>query len=150
MELRPKLAAYFADYATYHTTTGNQWCHVLGIPMIMIALMNLLHTVRLGPIDAALALVASASVWYLTLDYRVGMPFIAVGFASYAGGLLLSTNAAWGLFISGWIVQFVGHGVYEKKSPAFLKNLKHLLIGPLWVFYKLARPLYALILRKSE
>jgi hypothetical protein len=41
-----------------------------------------------------------------------------------------------GLFIVGWIFQFVGHAVYEKKSPAFMKNFEHLFIGPPWVFAK--------------
>jgi uncharacterized membrane protein YGL010W len=37
------------------------------------------------------------------------------------------------LFILGWIFQFVGHAVYEKRQPAFLKNALHLLVGPLWI-----------------
>lgn len=41
------------------------------------------------------------------------------------------------MFAGGWILQFVGHGVFEKKSPAFLTNVAHLLIGPLWWFTKL-------------
>jgi uncharacterized membrane protein YGL010W len=38
-----------------------------------------------------------------------------------------------GLFVLGWVFQFVGHYVYEKKSPAFARNLVHLLVGPLWI-----------------
>ena len=38
-----------------------------------------------------------------------------------------------GLFMLGWIFQFVGHSVYEHKSPAFLTNFLHLLVGPLWI-----------------
>jgi len=37
-----------------------------------------------------------------------------------------------GAFVVGWIFQFIGHA-YEGKSPAFLTNLLHLLVGPLWV-----------------
>ena len=43
------------------------------------------------------------------------------------------------VFVSGdrvvirWIFQFVGHSVYEKKQPAFLENVTHLLVGPLWI-----------------
>ena len=37
------------------------------------------------------------------------------------------------LFVAGWIFQFIGHGVYEKRQPAFFRNLVHLLIGPLWI-----------------
>ena len=45
----------------------------------------------------------------------------------------------WALFIGGWILQFVGHYAFEKNSPAFFRNLVHLLIGPLWVFARLTR-----------
>ncbi len=36
------------------------------------------------------------------------------------------------LFIGGWILQFIGHTVFEKKRPAFMDNLIQLLIGPLF------------------
>jgi uncharacterized membrane protein YGL010W len=36
------------------------------------------------------------------------------------------------LFAEYGIFQFVGHN-YEGKAPAFLTNLLHLLVGPLWV-----------------
>ena len=37
-----------------------------------------------------------------------------------------------GLFVGGWIVQFIGHH-YEGKKPAFVDDLIGLLIGPLFV-----------------
>jgi uncharacterized membrane protein YGL010W len=37
-----------------------------------------------------------------------------------------------GAFVVGWVFQFIGHA-YEGKAPAFLTNLLHLLVGPLWV-----------------
>ena len=40
------------------------------------------------------------------------------------------------LFVVGWIFQFVGHYVYEKRAPAFYRNLAHLLVGPLWILAK--------------
>jgi uncharacterized membrane protein YGL010W len=30
-------------------------------------------------------------------------------------------------------VQFVGHARFEHSSPAFLRNLVHLLVGPAWL-----------------
>ena len=38
-----------------------------------------------------------------------------------------------GAFVVGWVFQGIGHAVYEKRSPAFLKNLLHLMVGPLFV-----------------
>lgn len=45
---------------------------------------------------------------------------------------------AWGvgLFVIGWVVQFVGH-YYEGKKPAFIDDLSGLLIGPLFIVCEL-------------
>jgi uncharacterized membrane protein YGL010W len=41
-----------------------------------------------------------------------------------------------GLFVGGWILQFVGH-VFEGTAPAFLKNPIYLIVGPVWWVKKL-------------
>jgi uncharacterized membrane protein YGL010W len=41
-----------------------------------------------------------------------------------------------GLFVIGWILQFVGHG-FERKPPEFLKDPRFLLVGLRWWFAKL-------------
>ena len=43
---------------------------------------------------------------------------------------------ALGLFVFGWVLQGVGHWVYEKNSPAFFRNFVHLAIGQLWILAK--------------
>lgn len=53
-----------------------------------------------------------------------------------AGRRALPLWASIGLFVAGWVVQFIGHHVYERKSPAFYRNLTHLLVGPLWILTK--------------
>jgi len=59
--------------------------------------------------------------------------------AVYKLALLLSGGAvsvwlAWGigLFVVGWVFQFVGH-YYEGKKPAFVDDIMGLVIGPLFV-----------------
>jgi len=37
-----------------------------------------------------------------------------------------------GLFVIGWIIQFIGH-YYEKAKPAFVDDLSQFLIGPLFL-----------------
>ena len=39
-------------------------------------------------------------------------------------------------FIAGWVLQFVGH-VFEGRRPAFLDDLRQLLIAPLFVVQEL-------------
>jgi uncharacterized membrane protein YGL010W len=42
--------------------------------------------------------------------------------------------------VVGWIGQFIGHG-FEGKRPSFLRDLRFLLVGPLWVLAGLYRRL---------
>ncbi|KAA3611408.1 MAG: DUF962 domain-containing protein [Planctomycetota bacterium] len=143
----PRLARWFADYASCHQTKGNQITHYFGIPMIMTAILGLLARLQFGPegasiwmtIDGGKILWLVASLWYLTLDAGLALPFILVSALLYVAGIGLSVPVLWGLFIVGWIFQFIGHIVYEKESPAFFRNILQLLIGPLWIFSKVLR-----------
>jgi uncharacterized membrane protein YGL010W len=131
------IRSLFADYASYHRTKGNKWFHRFGIPMIMLTLLGMLARVgtHIGGVrvDAAMLLIAVAEVVYLMLDWRLGavMLAISVGFYFLGAWMPLWLNVA--LFVLGWILQFLGHSVYEKRSPAFLTNALHLLVGPLWI-----------------
>jgi uncharacterized membrane protein YGL010W len=42
------------------------------------------------------------------------------------------------VFVISWILQIIGHNI-EGKKPSFLKDIQFLLIGPLWVTYKVLR-----------
>jgi len=37
-----------------------------------------------------------------------------------------------GLFVGGWILQFVGHYVFEKNQPKFFGDPLNLIIGVIW------------------
>jgi uncharacterized membrane protein YGL010W len=120
------------DYAEYHRTSGNRLCHAFGIPLIVYAVVAWSRVGSPFPIAALILPV------YFLWDLRVGAlmtSFMAVSalVAARAPGW-----ASWAAFVLGWAFQFVGHAVYEKKSPAFAKNLAHLLIGPAWVASELA------------
>lgn len=133
----PPIRTLFADYAAYHQTKGNKWFHRFGIPMIMLTLLGMLARVGVSVggmrVDAAMLLIVVAEVVYLILDWRLGavMLVVSVGFYFLGAAMPLWLNVT--LFVVGWIFQFLGHIVYEKRSPAFLTNALHLLIGPLWI-----------------
>jgi uncharacterized membrane protein YGL010W len=40
--------------------------------------------------------------------------------------------ASWAAFNVGWTLNFIGHGVYEKNSPAFADDPLSFVAGPLW------------------
>ncbi len=70
--------------------------------------------------------------YYLLLAGFAGAPAVVGLVLLYTFGLFVAWPWAIAAFVAGWILQFVGHA-YEGKSPAFLTNLVHLLVGPLWV-----------------
>jgi uncharacterized membrane protein YGL010W len=64
--------------------------------------------------------------------HTLGIPMIVVSlvvvFFDWKWGL--------GLFVFGWILQFIGHA-FEGNQPAFFKNPIYLLVGPLWWIKKI-------------
>ena len=115
------LVDHLAQYAAYHRDRRNIFSHFIGIPMIVLSIAVLLARPALG-FGLSPALLA-LTVW---------------GAAQLAAG----TTAAWlgwgvGLFVVGWIIQFVGH-YYEGRKPAFVDDLSGLIVGPLFVLAELA------------
>lgn len=124
----------FADYAAYHQTAGNKAFHRLGIPLIMLTLLGMLARVPVvRPVDAAIVLLAIAEVIYLVLDRRLALLMLPIAAGMYVLGAWMPFWLNVALFVLGWIFQFLGHSIYEKRQPAFLKNGLHLLVGPLWI-----------------
>ena len=128
------IRSLFADYAAYHQTKGNKWFHRFGIPLIMMSLIGMLIRVPVwGPVTAAVILIGIAEVVYFLLEWRLAILMLVVSAIFYVIGAALPLTVNVALFILGWIFQFIGHSVYEHKQPAFLKNILHLLVGPLWI-----------------
>jgi uncharacterized membrane protein YGL010W len=142
------LTQHLTQYAAYHRDKRNIATHFVGIPMIMFAVgiltarpMFELAGLTLAPV----ALVSlGAAAFYLRLDLRFGLVMSALLVLVTFVGLRLAAEPTevWlgvglGLFVMGWIIQFVGH-VYEQRKPAFVDDLIGLLVGPLFVTAELA------------
>jgi len=132
-----RLDPLWADYEAHHRTAGNKWCHAAGIPLILAGLLGLLavpvFSVEGARVEASLLLIAMMAGLYLWLDARLGAAMLVAALLLYLGARRLDWRLALTLLVVGWVFQFVGHGLYEKRSPAFFHNLSHLLVGPLWV-----------------
>jgi uncharacterized membrane protein YGL010W len=84
-------------------------------------------------VTLAEALILLFVAYYLTLDATLAA-FMLVAYALLdAAGRFIPVVPAVGLFVIGWILQGVGHYVYEKNSPAFFRNFVHLAVGQLWI-----------------
>jgi uncharacterized membrane protein YGL010W len=142
------LALSLARYAEYHRDRRNVATHLAGIPMIVLAVEVLLSRPlwQVGGLPLTPAIIASgaAAIFYLRLDLRFGLVMAGLlALGAWIGLMLtqLSTGIwlGWGvaLFVVGWVIQFIGHG-FEGRKPAFMDDLKSLLIGPLFVVAEVA------------
>jgi uncharacterized membrane protein YGL010W len=138
------LTQQLSRYAAYHRDRRNVMTHFVGIPMIVLAATILLSRPGIGIggwfVSAALAVAVILTLYYLKLDLRYGIAmgvFLAVCLAIAEPLAHETTVTAWlgwgiGLFVIGWIIQFIGH-YYEGRKPAFLDDVMGLAIGPLFV-----------------
>lgn len=139
-----KVDQLLSDYAFYHQTKGNVACHFVGIPLIVFGSLAVLTSSRLfevGPwwVTGAEVLTALSVVYYLTLDVRFAVGMLAFVAACDGVSRLLWTigldpwKVGVAAFVVGWIFQGIGHARYERKAPAFLKNVVHLMVGPIFL-----------------
>jgi len=134
-----------STYKSVHLNRNNIRTHFIGVPMIVWALMVLLSLVQLpltipsldSPLTLAMVAFTGVLIYYFMLNISLAIgQIVFIVPALYSAHLVsLTTNAvliAVGVFVIGWIIQFIGHH-YEKAKPAFVDDLNQLLIGPLFV-----------------
>lgn len=150
------LTDHLTQYAAYHQDHRNVATHFVGIPMIVLAVTILLSRPawEIGglPATPAVLLAILSSIFYLRLDLRFGLTMVAQLLVSLwiSQWVAAQSTAVWlswglGLFIVGWIIQFIGH-YWEGRKPAFVDDMVGLLVGPLFLTAEVA---FALHLRQD-
>ncbi|MEZ5662458.1 MAG: Mpo1-like protein [Burkholderiaceae bacterium] len=140
--------ALLIQYARYHRDPRNIATHYIGIPMIVFAVGALLARWRIDAgglvISADAVAWALATLWYL----RQGIHGVTLATATATGLLVALAHplgqapiAIWlsgglGVFVIGWAFQFVGHA-WEGRKPAFVDDIRGLLVGPMFVVAEL-------------
>jgi uncharacterized membrane protein YGL010W len=145
-----KLDQHLIKYALYHRDERNILTHFVGVPLIVFAVMGLLYfplmSLNSHLITPALIIAILAMLFYLALDIKLGLLMSGLyllglwGVDSIFESMSTQTVSFYGLFaglfVVGWIIQFIGH-YYEGKKPAFVDDLIGLLVGPLFVVVEL-------------
>jgi len=147
------LTDQLAQYAAYHRDRRNIATHFIGIPMIVLAFAVLLSRPAWSlaalpfSVSPAWVLFVAGVIYYFALDLALGLMMTVFSALCLACGAWLAaqSTASWlvagiGLFVIGWVFQFVGHVAYEHRKPAFVDDIIGLMIGPLFV---LAEALFA-------
>ena len=135
------------EYSLYHKNATNKLIHWICIPFIILSLFGLLSIINFDvqlnntsySVNVMYIFILIALIFYirLSITITIGMLLISlltvyvVNLLSFIGDKKLFQVYIL-LFIISWIVQFIGHKI-EGKKPAFVKDLKFLLIGPAWL-----------------
>ncbi|MGX5915234.1 DUF962 domain-containing protein [Aliidiomarina sp. Khilg15.8] len=147
---------HLAQYACYHRNRQNIFTHMIGIPLIVLAIVILLSRPQfvLGGFELSPAILVAllAALYYIRLDIALGLLMtVLLALCLWAGNSAAAMNtSAWltlgiGFFVVGWVFQFIGH-FFEGRKPAFVDDLMGLVIGPLFV---VAEVIFVLNLRQQ-
>jgi uncharacterized membrane protein YGL010W len=122
----------FERYGEFHRNAANKAIHWICVPLIVWSLLGMLWSA--SPIVACIAIAASMAFYvWLSLPIAVGMLGV-IALMVYPLALLGSRAlvVSVGVFVAAWIGQFIGH-VLEGRKPAFLEDIRSLLVGPAWL-----------------
>ncbi|KAJ3177807.1 hypothetical protein HK101_010189 [Irineochytrium annulatum] len=145
----------FVGYAAFHNNKINQMIHMVFVPTILWTAMVWISNVPdfatwaysdYLPLNATLVLATIFSSYYIALNTVIGGLMTPVLlFFVYTSKAFLTTESeinpnvvAGVIHIVSWIMQFLGHGIAEKRRPALMDNLIHaLVLAPFFVFTEL-------------
>jgi uncharacterized membrane protein YGL010W len=115
------LTEQLAGYAAYLRDRRSIPTHLVGIPAIVFAVVVPRSRPALGeaagvPVTPAVLAAPASAAYGLVLDrpLRLPMALVLAAMIAAAAPLAAASTGAWlgwgvGLFVVGWIVQFVGH-----------------------------------------
>ena len=142
MPISPRLQNYFEEYELSHKNKVNLVIHKIAIPLIIFHIFAMLSWVTLFPVlnyPVTLAEIALGGVFIFYLTLNIKYAFILFIFTLICIQIAHHTSVKVVCYIAifAWIIQLLGHSVWEKKSPAFSKNFIQLLTGPLFFLHKI-------------
>lgn len=134
-----------AVYAAYHRNRLNQATHHIGVPLIVYSLLlasSQFHVATISFGQSILYLPLSSLLltflllFYLINEMTVGLIATLIYCLIYVAAEYVSRSMptkVWSVFlfcfISGWVIQFVGH-VFEGRRPAFFSNALQIFMAP--------------------
>jgi len=141
----------FAFYGAYHRNKVNQVIHQVTIPLIVWTVMVFtgyynfyIGSVEWLPVNITVPLMAFYVIVYFLFDVPSALVITPILFGMYVSANLFIINVqyAWayalGIHFVAWIIQFAGHGVWEKRRPALTESLlQAFLMAPIFVVIEL-------------
>ena len=127
-------------YGEFHRNPANKAIHWVCVPLIVWSVLGVLWSA--SPVATYVA-VGAAMVFYLWLSLPLALGMLGVIALMVWPLTMLGSRAlivSVTVFVLAWIGQFIGH-ILEGRKPAFLEDVRSLLIGPAWLLADLYRRL---------
>ncbi len=131
------LDRFVASYADDHRNTLNRWCHLVGIPSLILATYltaNWLMTL-IVPSMPWLILILPTLIcgYYLWLDWKIGLLTTIFLLVGYVIACFLPSWLAMVFAGIGAISHLLGHFVWEHNKPSFLSDPISIIRSPAWL-----------------
>ena len=127
-------------YGEFHRNPANKAIHWVCVPLIVWSVLGVIWSA--SPVATYVA-VGAVMVFYLWLSLPLALGMLVVLALMVWPLTLLGSRAlivSIAVFVAAWIGQFIGH-ILEGRKPAFLEDVRSLLIGPAWLLADLYRRL---------
>ncbi|KAF4122646.1 Protein of unknown function (DUF962) [Geosmithia morbida] len=151
------LERHLVFYGSYHHNHTNVVIHTVCVPLILFSgfclasytgtLIQLPGWLTVPYLDLNLGTIAALlySSLYLLLEPVAGFVLAAICVGAAAGSNYLraldpenTLVSAAAVHIVCWVIQFVGHGFFERRAPALLDNLvQALFLAPMFVWLEI-------------
>jgi uncharacterized membrane protein YGL010W len=145
-----KLNQLARAYGQFHQSKTNKILHMIGVPMVIASLLMMTDWFTIsflthGSVQLSWLLIAAITIYYFQIDKKVALSmlgiFVVLNLFMILIALPMLTKTkiitAIALFVIGWILNFIGHGI-EGKKPAFLHNVMQTLIAPIFITQEIA------------
>ena len=155
----PPFKEFYIAYGNFHYNKVNKILHCICIPILALSAFTLAKhflpdfTIPIAgydfTLDLSLLWVLTTSFVYLYIDFFSGilssLAYVYLWclshyfYVSYreAEDLDGHFKIFMILHIVGWIGNFVGHGIFEKRSPSFMSNVLYGVVAPDFVILEL-------------
>lgn len=128
-------------YKHYHRNATNILIHSIFVPIILYTSLVILSDIKIYQLNVNIWVSLIYSCFYIYLCVPTGIFFVILFFFMnnlISKGFLSGNKEKFGLFILGWICQFIGHFKYEGDKPAIFDNLfQSLILAPYFILFEL-------------
>lgn len=135
--MRDSMVRLLEEYDAYHKHPTNRLTHKVAIPLIVFHIVAMLDWVQLGslevaghPVTLAYVVLVLPMLWYFWMAPGLAPLVVVPSLLCIPLGRITPPWLVIAIAIAAWAIQFAGHVIWEKRSPAFFTNLLQLLVGP--------------------